>query len=296
MRGSVNIVEVGPRDGLQNIKESVATKKKVAFIKKLVKAGCRRIEITSFVRPDLVPQMSDAEAVCAALPQKSGVRYSALVANSAGLDRALAAGVKEIAIVAAASETFSERNIKKSIADSLAEYKSIAENAMRHDVLVRGYVSTAFWCPYEGKTDPWKVSDVAAALFDMGAYEVSLADTIGRARPREVSELLSTVLAVNKASRVALHMHDTNGNALANIMSGYAHGIRTFDSSSGGLGGCPFAKVSVGNVATEDVVELFEKKSISTRIDIAKLVSASRYMEAVLKQKLPSRYLRSLKQ
>ncbi len=293
-QNDVRIVEVGPRDGLQNIGEFIATEHKIAFIKQLVDAGCRHIEITSFVRPDLVPQMSDAQVVCEALLTYPPAHYSALVANWAGLIRALAAGIKEIAIVAAASDTFSARNIRKSIDESLRAYRGLVARALRSDMVVRGYVSTAWWCPYEGRVDPQKVLDVATALFDLGVCEVSLADTIGKASPDEVSELLDVVLAKHDPSHLALHMHDTGGNALKNIERGYTHGIRTFDSSAGGLGGCPFANVSVGNVATEDVVDYFEKSNITTGIDIAKLVSASRCMEAMLGHELPSRYLRSL--
>ncbi|MBI4068016.1 hydroxymethylglutaryl-CoA lyase [Candidatus Kaiserbacteria bacterium] len=294
-RNDVRIVEVGPRDGLQNIEDFIATEHKIAFIKKLVDAGCRHIEVTSFVRPDLVPQMRDAQVVCEALLTYPPAHYSALVANGVGLVRALASGVKEIAIVAAASDTFSVRNIRQSIDESIEAYRGIVACALRSDMVVRGYVSTAWWCPYEGRVDPQKVLDVATALFDLGVYEVSLADTIGKASPDEVSQLLDVVLARHGTSCFALHMHDTDGNALANIERGYALGIRTFDSSAGGLGGCPFANVSVGNVATEDVVDCFAKSNITTGIDIAKLVKASRYMEAVLGHELPSRYLRSLK-
>ena len=292
-QNSVRIVEVGPRDGLQNIKEFIATDHKAALIRKLIAAGCRRIEVTSFVRRDLVPQMKDAEAVCVALPHTEGVRYAALVANREGLDRALAAGVEEISIVVAASETFNRKNVKRSIDDSIAEYREIITSAHQHGVLVRGYVSTAFWCPYEGRIMPQQVLDVTTRLFELGVYEVSLADTIGAAQPHEVSALLAVIFSKYHPDTLALHLHDTRGNALANIQRGYANDIRTFDSSVGGLGGCPFANVCVGNVATEDVVDLFEREGISTGIDLATLVHASRFVEGILGHELPSRYLRS---
>lgn len=290
----VRIVEVGPRDGLQNITKRIETAHKVAFIGKLVEAGCRRIEVASFVRKDLVPQMSDAEAVCASLLHVGGVRYSALVGNLEGLQRALEVGVKEIALFPAASETFSRKNLRMSVGEALAECGRVAACALSQGVLVRSYLSTAFWCPYEGAMDPVRAAEIVTMLLDMGAYEVSLADTIGRAGRHEVSALLGTVLSRHDPDSIALHMHDTGGNALENIMCGYDLGIRTIDCSAGGLGGCPFAKVSVGNVATEDVVDAFGKQDIPTGIDLASLVDASRYMEGVLGCELPSRYLRSL--
>jgi hydroxymethylglutaryl-CoA lyase len=283
-KNNVQIVEVGPRDGLQAVEKIISTEHKVAFINKLVDAGCTRIEATSFVRPDLVPQLRDAENLCAQLPQKEGVRYSAVVANVKGVERALAAGIKEIAVVAAASETFSKKNIGKSIDESIAEFSKIVNLVLRQreNIFIRGYVSTAFHCPYEKKIPLARVATVTKRLFSVGVQEVSLADTTGKAKQHEVFELLDKLFDDYSPKTLALHMHDTYGNALRNIDIGYLYGIRTFDCAVGGLGGCPFAPNAPGNVATEDVVELFEKRGIHTGVDIKSLVEASRFMTKMI--------------
>lgn len=271
----VTVVEVGPRDGLQNESATVPTQVKAAFVEKLADAGLTRIEVTSFVHPKLVPQFADAEPLLAALKPRAGVVYSALVPNARGLARAAAAGVKRIAVFTAASESFTRKNIGMSIADSLTTFREVVGEARREGISVRGYVSTAFGCPYEGKVSAEAVRSVTAALLEMGVDQVAVSDTIGAAVPTDVIDVVGLLLRMIPAERLALHFHDTNGTALANVYAGLTLGISTFDSSAGGLGGCPFAPGAAGNLATEDLVFLLEGMGISTGVDGAKVLDAA---------------------
>lgn len=290
---AVTIVEVGPRDGLQSIPDVIPTAAKLAYIRGLAAAGLSVIEVAGFVSPKWVPQLADAEAVCSDLPAAAGVRYIALVPNLQGYERAVQAGLKEVAVFTAASETFNQKNINTSINGSIDRFRPVVAQAKALGIPVRGYISTCFGCPYEGPVTPAKVAEVTARLFDLGIDEISLGDTIGVAAPSDVERVLDPVLARFEAARIALHMHDTRGTALANVMKGLEMGITIFDSSAGGLGGCPYAPGAAGNLATEDLVYALHRMGIQTGIDLDKLVEASRYMESVLGHPLPSRYLQA---
>src|SRR5580765_1148707 len=250
--GRVTVVEVGPRDGLQNEQARVSTADKIEFVNRLSAAHLPAIEVSAFVSPKWVPQMADAAEVFAGITRAPGIRYTALVPNLAGLDRAVAAGVTEVAIFAASTETFSRKNINQSIDDSLTAYKAVCDRAIAAGLRVRGYLSTAFGCPFEGAVDPRQVASVAARILDLGVFEVVISDTIGIAHPGQVPRVLDAVLARVPVQQVALHFHDTRGTALANVHAALPLGIRTFDASAGGLGGCPFAPGATGNLATED--------------------------------------------
>ncbi len=272
----MRITEVGPRDGLQNEPTPVPTDVKVAFVRALVAAGVREFEVTSFVRHDRIPQLSDATQVVAALgPAPKGVTYGALVPNEKGLDRALAAGVGKIAVFTAASETFNRHNVNATIAESIARFVPVVARAKAAGLPVRGYVSGAFVCPYEGRIRPEKVVDVCLRLVDLGCDEVDVGDTIGGATPRDVAVLLELLLRRVAVERVVLHLHDTRGNATANVEEGLRHGIAAFDSSAGGIGGCPYAPGASGNVATEALVGLFDRLGVAHGIDLARLREAS---------------------
>lgn len=289
----VTIVEVGPRDGLQNERAAIATADKIAFVNQLSEAGHAAIEVSAFVSPKWVPQMADAAAVFAGITRRSGVRYTALVPNRAGLERALAAGVTEVAIFAAASEAFSRKNINQSIADSLATYKAVVDDAAAAGVKVRGYLSTCFYCPFEGRIAPAQVVPIALRLRDLGVYEIAVSDTIGAATPGEVFELLGALSKDLPVEQTALHFHDTRGTALANVLAGLECGVTTFDSSAGGLGGCPYAPGAAGNLATEDLLYMLDGSGIETGISIDRVTAASRFIEPKLGHALPSRYLQA---
>lgn len=291
----VTVVEVGPRDGLQNEKVTVPTGDKVAFVDLLSAAGPSVIEVSAFVSPKWVPQMGDAGAVFAGIARRAGVRYTALVPNAAGLDRAIAAGVTEIGIFAAASETFSLRNINQSIDASLVTYRDVCARALQAGLRVRGYLSTCFGCPFEGPVPPARVADVAARLLDLGVFEVAISDTIGVAHPGQVPIVLDAVTARLRLDQTALHFHDTRGTALANVLSGLEYGVATFDSSAGGLGGCPFAPGAAGNLATEDLVYMLDGLGIETGISLPRIIAASRFIESKLDHPLPSRYLQAVR-
>lgn len=291
----VNVVEVGPRDGLQNEPEVVTASQKRAFIEALADAGVHDIEVGAFVHPKWVPQMADSDEVIRSLAARPGVRYSALVPNLKGLERALAAGIRRIAVFTAASESFTRRNINSTIAESLETFRPVVQQAQAAGVSVRGYVSTAFVCPFEGNVSPdavWRVTD---ALLHMGVDEVSLGDTIGAAAPTDVDETLSWILRAIPADRLALHFHDTYGTALANVFAGLLMGIRTFDASAGGLGGCPYAPGAAGNLATEDLVYMLHRMGVQTGVDLDRLADASLMMERVLGRPLPGRQLKRLR-
>ena len=287
------IVEVGPRDGLQNETSSISTADKIAFVDQLSAAGHQMIEVSSFVSPKWVPQMADATDVFAGITRRPGVRYTALVPNRQGLDRAIAAGVSEVAIFAAASETFSRRNINQSIDDSLAIYADVCAAARSAGLRVRGYLSTCFVCPFEGLVAPQQVADISARLIDLGVYEVAISDTIGAAHPGMVPRVLDAVTKRIPLGAIALHFHDTRGTALANVLAGLDYGVTTFDSSAGGLGGCPFAPGAQGNLATEDLLFMLNGLGIETNVSIEDVAKASRLIESKLDHQLPSRYLQS---
>jgi len=287
----VRIVEVGPRDGLQNEAASIPTAAKVAFVDALSAAGHQVIEVSAFVSPKWVPQMADAAAVFAAISKKPGTRYTALVPNLAGLTRAIEARADEIAIFAAASEAFSQKNINQGIDASLDTYRGVCEGAKHAGLPVRAYVSTAFGCPFEGSVDPASVARVAAALIEMGAYEVSVSDTIGIAHPGQVPHVVSAVAARVPIDQIALHFHDTRGTALANVLTALSLGVTTYDSSAGGLGGCPYAPGATGNLATEDLLYMLDGLGIETGVSLEGVVKASRIIEEKLDHPLASRYL-----
>jgi hydroxymethylglutaryl-CoA lyase len=292
---SVIIVEVGPRDGLQNEAAAIGTADKIAFVDALSGAGHRAIEVSAFVSPKWVPQMADAADVFAGITRRPGTRYSALVPNLAGLSRAIDARVDEIAIFAAASESFSRRNINQSVAESLETYRGVCEAAQAAGLPVRAYVSTAFGCPFEGSIQPSAVADVSAALIDMGAYQVAVSDTIGIAHPGQVPIVVNAVAARVPLDRIALHFHDTRGTALANVLAALDLGIATFDSSAGGLGGCPYAPGATGNLATEDLLYMLDGLGIETGVSLDRALAASRGIEDKLGHPLASRYAAALK-
>lgn len=287
----VRIVEVGPRDGLQNEAVSIPTADKIAFVDALSAAGHSVIEVSAFVSPKWVPQMADATAVFAGIARRPGTRYTALVPNVEGLERAIAARVDEVAVFAAASESFSQRNINQSIDASLERYRGVCDRARAASVPVRGYVSTAFGCPFEGAVDPSAVARVASALIEMGAYEVAISDTIGIAHPGQVRRVLDVLMPALPSGTIALHFHDTRGTALANVLTALQLGVSTYDSSAGGLGGCPYAPGATGNLATEDLLYMLDGLGIETGVSIDAAAKASRLIGAKLDHPLPSRYL-----
>ncbi len=289
----VTVVEVGPRDGLQNEASPIATADKVAFVNRLTSANLPVIEVSAFVSPRWVPQMADAADVLGQIERRPSTRYSALVPNLAGLDRAQRAGVTDIAIFAASSETFSQRNINQGIEQSLRTYRTVCEKAHELGMRVRAYLSTAFGCPFEGAVAPAQVAEVASSLIDMGAFEVAVSDTIGIAHPGQVSPVLDAVTARVPLDKVALHFHDTRGTALVNVLTALDYGVSTFDASCGGLGGCPYAPGATGNLATEDLIYMLDGLGIATGVDLPALVAASTFIESRLDHPLPSRYYRA---
>ena len=281
----VTIVEVGPRDGLQNEKQLIPLDTKLQLIDDLGLAGITAIESGSFVNPKWIPQMADSEAVFRGLNRKAGVRYTALTPNLQGFERAMAAGVNEVAVFAAASEAFSQKNINCSISQSLERFADVMQAARENDVAVRGYVSCVLGCPYQGDVEPDSVANVSKALLEMGCYEISLGDTIGVGTAGSTTRLLETLLRDIPADKLALHCHDTYGQALANLLVGLQHGIATIDASVSGLGGCPYAKGATGNVATEDVVYMLNGLGIDTGIDLDKLMAAGNRISAALNRR-----------
>jgi hydroxymethylglutaryl-CoA lyase len=291
----VTIVEVGPRDGLQNEKAALSTADKVAFVNRLSRAGLPAVEVTAFVSPKWVPQMADAADVLAAIERAPATRYTALVPNLAGLERAEAAGVTEVAIFAAASETFSRRNINQGIDESLTTYRAVTARARALGVRVRAYLSTAFGCPFEGPVDVARVAAISAALMEMGAFEVAVSDTIGIAHPGQVPAVLEAVAARVPLAQIALHFHDTRGTALANVLAALQHGVATYDASCGGLGGCPYAPGATGNLATEDLIYMLDGLGIETGVRLDGLMEASTFIEPLVGHLLPSRYFQAEK-
>ena len=290
----ITVVEVGPRDGLQNERASVSTADKIELVNRLGASGLPVIEVSAFVSPKWVPQMSDAEQVFAGITRRSGTRYTALVPNASGLERAQRAGVTEVAIFAASSETFSRKNINQGIDDSLATYKAVCDAALAAGMRVRGYLSTAFGCPYEGEVAPETVATIAARLLDLGVFEVAVSDTIGIAHPGQVAQVLDIILARMPADRIALHFHDTRGTALANVLTALPYGIATFDASVGGLGGCPYAPGAAGNLATEDLIYMLNGLGAETGVSLPALSEASNFIGSRLDHPLPSRYAQAV--
>lgn len=287
------IYEVGPRDGLQNEARQVPTAEKIRFIDSLVAAGIRNIEITSFVSPKWIPQLADSAEVARGVRRPAGVRMSALVPNRRGLDAALAAGMREIAVFMSASETHNKKNVNKTVADTLTAFMDVVPHARAAGLPVRAYLSTAFGCPYEGDVDPEAVVALTGRLHDMGVYQISISDTIGVANPQQVEDVLGRVLAKYPASAIAMHFHDTQGTALANCVMALTLGITTIDAAAGGLGGCPYAPGASGNLATEDVVSMLHGMGVKTGIDLDKLTEASRTAATFVGHELPSKYLKA---
>lgn len=281
----VRIYEVGPRDGLQNEKVILPAVVKIELINRLSETGLTHIETTSFVSPKWVPQMGDAAEVMAGIKRKPGVTYPVLVPNEKGMEGALAAGATEIAVFAAASEGFSQKNINCSIAESLERFKPVIATAQKNNVKVRGYVSCVVGCPYDGAIAPDKVADVSAALSDMGCYEISLGDTIGVGTPNKIQDMLNAVIKRVPVAQLALHCHDTYGQALANIYAGLQAGVAVIDSSVAGIGGCPYAKNATGNVATEDVLYMLDGLGIRTGVDIANIIDVAWFISGHLNRK-----------
>lgn len=279
---SVSLVEVGPRDGLQNESIVLNSKTRVEFIRQLADCGLRRIEAGAFVHPEWVPQMADSDQVLENLPQGDNISYPVLVPNRHGLEAAVAAGATEIAIFAAASETFTRKNINCSIAQSIERFREVAEADIARGLKIRGYISCVMGCPYEGIIDPEMVVSVSKALLDLGCYEISLGDTIGTGTPLQVQRLIDRLLNIIPIDQLAVHFHDTYGQALANIFAALQMGVATVDSSVAGLGGCPYAKGASGNVSTEDVVYMLDGLGIEHGTDLEKLIETGRNICEIL--------------
>ncbi len=285
---SVTIVEVGPRDGLQNETHFVPTEQKIELINRLSETGLRRIEITSFVHPKAIPQLQDSREIVKRIERKPGIIYSTLIPNEKGLERALAAGVKEIALFVSASETHNQKNVKMSISESLGGFRNIAEKALAHGIRMRGYVVTAFGCPYEGRITPEKVEFIVREYQALGVHEIALGDTTGMANPFQVSQIIRRIKPLLEKTGLALHFHDTRGAALANILAALQEGVTVFDGSIGGLGGCPYAPGASGNVATEDLVNMLQEMGIDTGVDLQKLIDCAKYAREIIHRNLPS--------
>jgi hydroxymethylglutaryl-CoA lyase len=275
MSDSVRIFEVGPRDGLQNEKTAVIVADRIAFIEALLDAGMHTIEVGAFVSPKAIPQMVSSDQVLRGVSHRTDGEFEVPVPNEKGYEAARAAGAREIAVFAAASESFSRANINCSIAESIERFKPVMARAKADGIRVRGYVSCVLGCPYEGEIKPQAVVDVASELWKLGCYEISLGDTIGVGTPAKTRQLLREVAGVVPMEKLAMHFHDTYGQALANLYAGMEEGARVIDSAAGGLGGCPYAPGATGNVATEDVVYMLEGMGISTGVDMTKLLSAT---------------------
>jgi len=292
---SARIVEVGPRDGLQNERGEVPTAVKVELIERLADAGLPAVEATAFVSPKWVPQMADHTEVLERIRRKPGVSYPVLTPNLKGFEAARAAGATEVAIFGAASEAFSQKNINCSIAESLERFRPVVSEATSHEIRVRGYVSCVLGCPYEGEVKPQRVADVAAALYEMGCYEVSLGDTIGTGTPGKTRAMIEACAKRVPLEKLAGHYHDTYGQALANIYASLEIGVQTFDASVAGLGGCPYAAGASGNVATEDVIYMMNGLGVRTGVDLEKLVAIGRWICGVLGREPSSKVNKAFK-
>ncbi len=289
----VSVYEVSLRDGLQNERGAIATDQKLLLLEALVAAGLERIELTSFVSPKWVPQLADAEQLARAATVPEAVQLSALVPNAKGLERAVGTGISEIAVFISASETHNRRNINKSIARTLEVFEEIVPPAREAGMAVRAYVSTVWGCPYEGDVDPRKAIEIAVALHALGCYQISLGDTVGVGNPKQTRSIVRSTLVSLPAEAVALHLHDTRGTALANILVGLEEGIRDFDAAVAGLGGCPYAPGAAGNVATEDLVFMLEGMGLSTGVDLDLLIEAGNVAERIVRRSLPGKVHRA---
>lgn len=289
----VSVYEVGPRDGLQNELRAIPTRDKLRLIEALIAAGEQRIELTSFVSPKWIPQLADADEVVRQIQRREGVAFSALVPNIKGLSRAKDAGLEEAAIFISASEAHSKKNINKTVDEALATSREVVRASLDAGMRVRGYLSVVWGCPYEGPVAVDRVVDICRQLVDMGLYQLSLGDTIGIGTPGQTQEILERLLEHIPVEKLALHMHDTRGTALANALVGLAMGVTTFDASVGGLGGCPYAPGAAGNLATEDLVFMLQGLGIETGIDLEKLVEAGALAQELIGRKLAGKYLQA---
>jgi hydroxymethylglutaryl-CoA lyase len=290
----VTLYEVGPRDGLQNEAARLPVDDKLRLISALADAGLTRIELGSFVRPDWIPQLADTDELARRLPRRPGVRYTALVPNRQGLDRAVSAGMREVAVFMSSSETHNKKNTNKSIADSLEEFREIVPAAAKQGLFVRAYLSTVWGCPYEGRTDPRRALEISLQLREMGAKEISLSDTIGVGNPLQTRQILELFFANGFAEeQIALHLHDTHGTALANCLVGLELGVSTFDTSIGGMGGCPYAPGAAGNLASEDLASMLADMGVETGVDLEKLIEAGWLAQQLVGRKLPGRRLQA---
>lgn len=285
----VSVYEVSPRDGLQNEARPISLEGKLRLVRALIDSGLRRIELTSFVSPRWIPQLADAEDLVRQISAPESVSFSALCPNAKGLERARAAGLHEIAVFLSASETHNRRNTNKSVAQSLAAFKEVVGPAIEAGMRVRGYVSTVWGCPYEGEVDPERALSLTQQLLELGCYQVSLGDTIGVGTPLQTRNILERFLPYVPPSKLALHLHDTRGTALANVLVGLEMGIRDFDASIGGLGGCPYAPGAAGNLATEDLAYMLHGMGIQTGLNLDALVQAGRIAEEVVGRSLPGK-------
>ena len=282
MSDPVRIIEMGPRDGLQNEKTAVSIEARIAFIEALVAAGLDTVEVGAFVSPKAIPQMASSDAVLRGVSHVKGAEFHVLVPNEKGYDAARAAGAKVVSVFAAASEGFSRANINCTVAESIERFKPVLARAKTDGVKVRGYVSCVLGCPFDGEIRPTAVADLAVTLWDLGCYEISLGDTIGVGTPDKAKEMLRAVAANIPAAKLAMHFHDTYGQALANLYAGLEEGVRVIDAAAGGLGGCPYAPGATGNVATEDVVYMLDGMGVKTGVDMEKLLAATNAMGSVL--------------
>lgn len=290
---AVEVYEVGPRDGLQNEPRALATPDKVRLVGALVTAGLKRIEVTSFVSPRWVPQLADAEQLLAALPRTAGVTFSALIPNLKGLERARDAGLHEAAFFVSATEAHSQKNINKSVGEAIATFRDVAKEARRLGMRVRCYLSTAWGCPYEGAVPVSRVVEVVKQLLESEFDQLSLGDTIGVGTPGQTAEIVGEISRLLPLPKIALHLHDTRGTALANALVGLSMGITTFDSSVGGLGGCPYAPGAAGNLSTEDLVYMLHGMGVRTGVDLPRLVDAAELAQELIGRKLPGKYLQA---
>jgi len=282
MSDPVRIIEMGPRDGLQNEKMPVSVEARIAFVEALVGAGLNTVEVGAFVSPKAIPQMASSDAVLRGVAHMTGAEFHVLVPNEKGYDAARAAGAKVVSVFAAASEGFSRANINCTVAESIERFKPVMERAKADGVRVRGYISCVLGCPFDGEIKPKAVADLAKTLWDLGCYEISLGDTIGVGTPDKAKQMLRAVSANIAAAKLAMHFHDTYGQALANLYAGLEEGVRVIDAAAGGLGGCPYAPGATGNVATEDVVYMLDGMGLSTGVDMEKLLAATNEMSGVL--------------
>lgn len=289
----VEVYEVGPRDGLQNELRTLATADKARLIEALILSGLKRVEVSSFVSPRWIPQLADAEKLLSLVPRREGVVLTALVPNLKGLERARAAGLQEAAVFLSVTESHSQKNINKSVAEAVSAAREVAQGARAAGMRVRCYLSTVWGCPYEGLTPVGRVVEVVKQLADLGFYQLSLGDTIGVGTPSHTAEIVSEVSKVVGLEQIALHLHDTRGTALANALVGLTMGVTTFDASIGGLGGCPYAPGAAGNLATEDLVFMLQGMGVHTGIDLARLVEAGELAQELIGRKLSGKYLQA---